>query len=119
LEKQKQKLEKPIFPPSNYPPPTWNADPEELKAVKSKIQENIRAREGRDIDLDSIDVNSAKTGETTIGKLVYESEDEIVLDTNPCRDEMSHFRKPYVKESTNRTARCGGKSFELFVVEQK
>lgn len=97
----------------------WKGSAEELAALKEKIRDSIRRTEGRDIDLEALTITSANAGDTAIGKVIYEGEGQIVVDNHPCKDKMSEFRDPYVKESAQRTVKCGGKAFEIFIVEQR
>lgn len=91
----------------------------ELRALKERIRKSIRKEEGREIDIETIEVASANAGDTVIGKVVEETNDEIVIDREPCKDKMVQFRKPYVKESTRRTVTCNKKAYNLFAVEKK
>ena len=116
------------LPPAPHPSaassytPRWRGTEEELNALRARIREGVRSKEGHDIDLSSTVISSANQNEIVVGKILGDSDniEEINIDTDPCKGkEITHFKRPFRKDATGSTVTCEGTTYDIFAVEQE
>lgn len=92
---------------------------EKAKRLAERVRA-ILAAEGRDVDLARLTILPGRVGEILVGRVIFEDEDEILVDIDFCRSSnvFYNFRRPYFKERVG-SQKCGDEDYQTFAVRQE